>query len=387
LVDVVGFINDKKEEMVQLLKEIVERESPSTNKELTDALGSWLAEQFSRLTKGEVTKIENDQYGHHYRAEWGEGKEQLLLLAHFDTVWPEGTIDSKPFRIEDGKAYGPGVFDMKGGIVQGLFALHALEELGKKLNKKIVFLFTSDEEIGSPTSQELIEKEAAGSDRVFVLEPAMGVEGAIKTSRKGVGIFQLQVEGKPAHSGIDPEKGVSAIGELAHQINYLHGLTDLSLGTTVNVGTIQGGTTSNVIAAHAEAEIDLRVKAQSEFDRMIPLIQNLDPINDQTSLEVTGGINRPPLERTEDVQSMYSAARSLSSEYLNIELPEKETGGGSDGNFAAQLAPTLDGLGAVGDGAHANHEHLIVKEMPVRSALLALLLMHYGEEKGGYEDE
>jgi glutamate carboxypeptidase len=379
LLDVVNFIDGKKEEMVQLLKEIVERESPSTNKELTDALGSWLAQQFTRLTNGNVTKVENDQYGHHYRAEWGEGDDQLLVLAHFDTVWPEGTLESKPFRIEDGKAYGPGVFDMKGGIVQGLFALHALETLGKKVNKKVVFLFTSDEEIGSPSSQELIEKEAAKSERVFVLEPAMGEEGAIKTSRKGVGIFQLQVEGKPAHSGIDPEKGVSAIGELAHQINYLHGLTDFSVGTTVNVGTVKGGTTSNVIAANAEAEIDLRVKTQSEFDRVIPLIQNLDPASEQTNVEVTGGINRPPLERTEDVQSMFSKARSLASEFLDIDLPEKETGGGSDGNFAAQLAPTLDGLGAVGDGAHANHEHLFVKEMPVRSALFALLLMHYGQ--------
>lgn len=380
MIDIVDFIDGKKEEMLGLLKEIVEKESPSERKELTDSLGSWLAEQFNRLTNGEVTKIENEIYGNHYRAEWGSGEEQLLVLAHFDTVWPEGTLESKPFRIEEGKAYGPGVFDMKGGIVQGLYALHALESLGKKINKKVVFLFTSDEEIGSPTSQALIEKEAERSERVFVLEPAMGLEGAIKTSRKGVGIFQLQVEGKPAHSGIDPEKGISAIGELAHQINYLHGLTDFSVGTTVNVGTIKGGTTSNVIAAHAEAEIDLRVKTQDEFDRVIPMIQNLDPAYEQTNVEVTGGINRPPLERSEDVQSMFSEARRLARENLKIDLPERETGGGSDGNFAARLAPTLDGLGAVGDGAHANHEHLVVKEMPVRSALLALLLMHYGKE-------
>ncbi|PFG04514.1 M20 family metallopeptidase [Bacillus sp. es.034] len=377
--EVVQFIKDKEAEMVDLLKQIVEHETPTANKELTDKLGAWIAEQFTRLTGGRTETIVNEQYGNHIRAEWGEGEEQILFLAHFDTVWPEGTIQEKPFRIVDGKAFGPGVFDMKGGIIQGLFAVHALHSLGKKLNKRVVFLFNSDEELGSPTSQELIEKEAARSERVFVLEPAMSTEGALKTSRKGVGIFQLKVDGKPAHSGIDPEKGVSAIGEIASQISYLHSLTDLSIGTTVNVGTVNGGTSSNVIAATAVAEIDLRVKAQEEFERVIPMIENLEPQDERTSLVVTGGINRPPLERTEEVRKMFQNAKSLAEQYLGFELKEKETGGGSDGNFSAQLAPTLDGLGAVGDGAHANHEHLIVKEMPVRSALVALLLLEFGK--------
>jgi glutamate carboxypeptidase len=374
----VNFLQEKQEEMVKLLQEIVEHESPSLEKELTDQLGEWIAEQFARLTGGKTTKIPNEPYGNHIRAEWGEGEEQILVLAHFDTVWPEGTLQDKPFKIVEGKAYGPGVFDMKGGIIQGLYAVHALQSLGKKLNKKVVFLFNSDEEIGSLTSRPLIEAEAAKSARVFVLEPAMSTKGALKTSRKGVGIFQMNVNGRPAHAGIDPDKGVSAIGEAANQISYLHSLTDLSIGTSVNVGTIQGGTTSNVIAANAQAEIDLRVKTQDEFDRVIPLIENLEPYDDRTDLQVTGGINRPPLERTEAIQSMFKKAKELAAEYLDIELQEKETGGGSDGNFSAQLAPTLDGLGAVGDGAHANHEHLVVKEMPVRSALLALLLLEYG---------
>jgi glutamate carboxypeptidase len=378
--EIVQFIRGKEEEMVEMLKAIVEHETPSDHKELTDTLGSWIAEQFTRLTSGKTEIIPNDRYGNHIRAEWGEGEEQLLFLAHFDTVWPEGTIKEKPFRIEDGKAYGPGVFDMKGGIVQGLFAVHALQTLGKKLNKKVVFLFNSDEELGSPTSQTLIEEEAAKSSQVFVLEPAMSTEGALKTSRKGVGIFQMEVKGRPAHAGIDPEKGVSAIGEIANQISYLHSLTDLSIGTTVNVGTVSGGTTSNVIAATAVAEIDLRVKVKDEFDRVIPLIENLEPRDGRTHLSIKGGINRPPLERTKEVQSMFQKAKALAKQYLDIDLKEKETGGGSDGNFSARLAPTLDGLGAVGDGAHANHEHLIVREMTVRSALVALLLMEFGNE-------
>lgn len=377
--DIVQFLKEKESEMTVLLQEIVEHESPSLDKEMNDRLGDWIAEQFIRLTNGKTEKIVNDLYGNHIRAEWGKGEDQLLLSAHFDTVWPKGTLARKPFKIEDGKAFGPGVFDMKGGIIQGLFALHALHSLGKKLNKKIVFLFTSDEEIGSLTSQALIEKEAARSERVFILEPAMSSEGALKTSRKGVGMFHLSITGIPAHSGVDPEKGVSAIGEIAEQIRYLHSLTDLSIGTTVNVGTIQGGTTSNVMAAHAEAEIDLRVKTQEEFDRIIPLITNIKPYNVRAKVEITGGINRPPLERTERVISMFLKAKNLAKEQLGFDLSEKETGGGSDGNFTGPIAPTLDGLGAVGDGAHAEHEHLIVSEMPIRSALVALLLMEYGQ--------
>lgn len=377
--DIIEFLKEKETKMLELLKELVELESPSLDKEMTDHVGTWLAEQFKKLTGGTVEVIHNDQYGNHLRGEWGEGKDQLLLLTHFDTVWPKGTLERKPFRIEDGKAYGPGVFDMKGGIIQGLFAIHSLQQLGKKLNKKVVFLFTSDEEIGSLTSRSLIEQEAAKSERVFVLEPAMSTEGALKTARKGVGMFHLTVTGIPAHSGVDPEKGVSAIGEIAEHIRYLHSLTDLAIGTTVNVGTIQGGTTSNVMAAKAVAEVDLRVKTQDEFDRIIPLITQLTPYNDKAKVEITGGINRPPLERNEGVISMFQKAQKVAKEYLGLELIEKETGGGSDGNFTGPIAPTLDGLGPVGDGAHAEHEHLIIEDMPIRSALVALLLMEYGK--------
>jgi glutamate carboxypeptidase len=303
------------------------------------------------------------------------------MLAHFDTVWRKGELEKMPFRIEDGKAYGPGIFDMKGGLVQGIYALHALKSLKKEIGCKVVFLFTSDEEIGSPTSRELIEEEAKKSKCVLVLEPAMSPNGALKTSRKGVGLFHLKVTGRPSHSGIDHEKGRSAIEELARQIIYLHSLTNYGTGTTVNVGVIKGGTTSNVVAAEAEAEIDLRVRTQAEAERVIPLILGIQPQTDGTTLNITGGINRPPLERTEQVAKMYEIAKNLAKEKLGFELPEAATGGASDGNFTAPLAPTIDGLGAVGDGAHAVHEHVLISEMPVRSTLVALLLETLAELK------
>ncbi|MCG5105378.1 M20 family metallopeptidase [Oceanobacillus alkalisoli] len=368
----------QKEEMYAYLEEIVNKESPSHDKELVDELGSWLAKTYEKLTGGTTTIIPDDVYGNHIRGEWGSGESQILILGHFDTIWPKGTINKRPFKVENGKAVGPGVFDMKGGIIQGLFALKALKELNIPLNKKIVFLFDSDEEIGNPSSRELIEKEAAKSDYVFVLEPGMTEKGSLKTSRKGVGIFNVEATGLPAHAGIDPEKGVSAIHELALQILDIEGLNDFKTGTTFNVGKISGGTGSNVIPEKASAEIDLRAKTQVEFERAIETMLNLKPKLPGSNIKVTGGANRGPLERTEEVISLFKTARHLAKKYILMDLTEKETGGGSDGNLTAPLAPTLDGLGAVGDGAHAHHEYLILSEMPKRSALLAMLLATYG---------
>ncbi|MBA4494322.1 M20 family metallopeptidase [Paenactinomyces guangxiensis] len=376
--EVLQYLQSKQEEMLAVLKRFVELESPSREKALTDRLGVEIAKRFTELTGGSTTVIKNDLYGNHIRGEWGSGEEQILLLAHFDTVWQHGDLEKMPFRITEGKAYGPGIFDMKGGLVQGLYALHALHMLRKQLCCKVVYLFTSDEEIGSPTSRPLIEEEAKKSKYVLVLEPSMSPNGALKTSRKGVGMFHLKVKGQPAHSGIDHDKGRSAIEELARQISYLHSLTDYSTGTTVNVGVIRGGTTSNVVAAEAEAEIDLRITTQAEAERLMPVILGLQPQTEGTGLTVTGELNRPPLERTEQVAAMYQLAKKLAKEELNFDLPEAATGGASDGNFTAPLAPTIDGLGAVGDGAHAVHEHLVVSEMPVRSALVALLLASLG---------
>lgn len=380
---ILNFLSDKQEEMVNVLKTVVEHESPSRNKPLTDRLALVLKGLFEQYTGGTAEIIENITYGNHVRGEVGSGDKQILMLAHFDTVWPEGETGKRPFTVKDGKAFGPGVFDMKCGLVQGLFSLHALMEHNELPGYKIVYLFTADEEIGSPTSRRLIEAEAQKSEYVFVLEPAMSTEGAIKTSRKGVGIFELKVTGRSAHAGIDPEKGKSAIGELAKHIVDLHNLTDFSVGTTVNVGTVKGGTNSNVIAERAVAEIDLRVVTQAEADRVVPLIQNVKPYSDGVEVVVEGGMNRPPLERTEQVVSLFHKAKHIASHDLGFELTERSTGGGSDGNFTAPFAPTLDGVGAVGDGAHAKHEYVYLSEMPKRSTLLALLLKKLGTEMKG----
>lgn len=369
----------QKEEMYAYLEKIVTKESPSHDKELVDALGKWLAGTFEQLTGGTTTTIPDNTYGNHIRGEWGSGENQILILGHFDTVWPEGTLKSMPFKMENGKAAGPGTFDMKGGIIQGLFALKALQELKVPMNKKVVFFFDSDEEIGNPSSRELIEKEAEKSDVVFVLEPGMSEKGSLKTSRKGVGIFNVEATGVPAHAGIDPDKGVSAIHELALQTLDIEGMNDFNTGTTFNVGKVSGGTGSNVIPEKASAEVDLRAKTQEAFDKAIETMLALKPKLNGAALHVTGGANRAPLERTDEVVSLFRTAKHLAEAHIGMELTEKETGGGSDGNLTAPLAPTLDGLGAAGDGAHAKHEHLILSEMPKRSALLAMLLATYGK--------
>lgn len=381
--EILSYLLEQKEEMLETLKSVVEHESPSLDKQLNDKMGRHIAKIFEELTGGTTQVISNEQYGDHIRAEWGEGKEQILLLAHFDTVWREGDLEKMPFRIEGDKAYGPGIFDMKGGLVQGIYAIRALTGLGKKLGTRVVFLFTSDEEIGSPTSRRIIEEEAKKSKYVLVLEPSMGPNAALKTSRKGVGIFRLTAKGRPSHAGLDHQKGKSAIEELARQISYFHSLTNYETGTTVNVGVISGGTTSNVVAAHAEADIDLRVTSQAEAERVIPLIMGITPLTEGTTVSITGGMNRPPMERTEPVASMYELARGIAKEKLNFDLFEASTGGASDGNFTAPLASTIDGLGAVGNGAHATHEHLLISQMPVRSALVAHLIEKLDELIGG----
>jgi glutamate carboxypeptidase len=372
------YLEKQKEQMYQYLKEIVMKESPSHDKKLLDNLGNWLSKIFEKLTGGTTSKIPDDTYGNHIRGEWGSGESQILILGHFDTVWPKGTIHTMPFKVENGKAYGPGVFDMKGGIIQGLFALKALKELDIPLNKKVVFFFDSDEEIGNPSSREFIEKEAEKSEYVFVLEPGISEKGSLKTSRKGVGIFNVEATGVPAHAGIDPDKGVSAIHELALQTLDIEAMNDFHTGTTFNVGKISGGTGSNVIPEKASAEVDLRAKTQEELDKAVKSMLDLKPKLNGAQLNLTGGTNRAPLERTEEVVSLFKTAKHLAETYIGMELTEQETGGGSDGNLTAPFAPTLDGLGASGDGAHANHEYLMLSDMPKRSALLAMLLVTYG---------
>ncbi|MEH7385998.1 M20 family metallopeptidase [Bacillus sp. JJ1521] len=378
---VVAFLKEKESEMVEVLKSLVELESPSHDKEAVDQVGEQVQLLYKKYVGGRVQRFDNEHFGDHFRCELGEGDEQILILAHMDTVWPKGTLENLPFHIDGDELYGPGSFDMKGGIVQGLFALNALKTLQVPLKTKVVMLFTSDEEIGSDSSRALIEVEAKKSKYVLVLESAAASKkGKLKTSRKGVGMFTIKVTGLAAHSGIEPEKGISAIEELARQTLYLHGLTDFEKGTTLNIGLVKGGSASNVVAAEAEAELDLRVENNAEFERVIPLIQGLTPSKEGLTIEVTGGINRPVMEKTPEITKMFETAKELAKEYLDFNLEEQASGGGSDGSFASQFAPTLDGLGPVGDGAHASNEHLLISQMPVRSALVALLIEKLANE-------
>ena len=371
--EMLKYLQDKREEIIATLGRVVEMESPSTDKEAVDRLASYLAREFAAVG-GDVEVVRQERYGDHLRISWGQGEDQILVLCHMDTVWPVGEIERRPFRIEGDKAYGPGVFDMKGGLVQTLFALKALRELGRVPKHRVVVLCNSDEEIGSPSSRPLIEAEARRSKYVLVAEPAVPPDGALKTWRKGVGFFRLEIEGKSSHAGADPEKGVSAVEELAHQVLYLHGLTDYEKGSTVNVGVVAGGTRSNVVAARAEAEIDLRVMNEAEARRLTEAILNLKPVLTGTTLRVTGGMNRPPMERAARNVALYERAAELGRE-LGLTLKEAGSGGGSDGNFTAALGiPTLDGVGAVGDGSHAVHEHVIVDTLVPRTALMARLM-------------
>ncbi|WP_051189151.1 M20 family metallopeptidase [Halalkalibacillus halophilus] len=379
MIDIVDYLKHSEKDMLQFLEEIVRMESPSQEPQLTAQLADYLTICFEKMTNGKTSRIHSEEYTDHIRAEWGEGENQLLILTHLDTVWPQGTLETMPFEVKDGKAYGPGSFDMKAGIVQAIYAIQALETNGVELDCKIVLLITSDEELGSPTSKDFIIEEAKKSEAVFVLEPSQGENGALKTARKGVGTYDISIKGISSHAGIEPEKGASAIEELAEKITYLSNLTDLDKGTSVNVGIIDGGSSKNVIAEEAHAVVDVRVQTQEEMDRIAPLIEELKPVDEEVEIQVEGEIYRPPLERTDEIEVLFEKARDLAKTYLDLDLEEESTGGGSDANFTASIAATLDGLGAVGDGAHANHEHVIISQMPRRSALLAMLLCEYGK--------
>ncbi len=360
-------------EMVQALETLVNTDSPSTDKECMDAF----AELVARLWKSVGAKVDilpQEGYGNHVRVEWGSGNETLLILCHMDTVWDKGETKNRPFRIEDGKAFGPGVYDMKAGIVEALFAVKTLADLGISPDKKIVVLHNSDEEIGSLSSRRIIEEEAKRSSAVLVLEPsARG--GALKTWRKGVGDFTFTIKGRAAHAGADYEKGISAIKEAAHQILRLHGMTDLEEGTTVNVGVVKGGTRPNVVAETAVLEVDLRVKTMRAAELVVPEILNTKPYDPSTKIYVEGGLNRPPMERTEGNLRLFCLAQDIGKK-MGISLEESGTGGGSDGNFTSALGiPTLDGLGAVGDDAHAITEYAVLSSLPERAAIVAGLMI------------
>ena len=353
-------------------------ESPTHDKAAVDRCGADLARRLADLG-GAVEILRRETSGDHLRATFGDGARQLLLLGHFDTVWPVGQIERMPVGEKDGCLYGPGVFDMKAGIAIAMMAVQALDVTGRRpADTRLVMLWTADEERGSVSSREAVELEARRSDAVLVLEPSLP-GGALKTTRRGCGEFRLTVRGVAAHAGIEPEKGASAIQELAAQIIALGTYQDLDRGVSINVGVIEGGTAGNVVAAEARATVDVRVSTADDARRLQEAIGALRPTRAGTTLEFAGGFSRPPLERSKAVARLYGLAREVAAE-MGRDLEEGGSGGGSDGNLTAALGvPTLDGLGAVGDGAHALHEHIELAHLPWRAALLAGVIARLGE--------
>jgi glutamate carboxypeptidase len=366
----VSFAESHCEWLMNTIEALVRLESPSTDKAAVDACGAELAR---RLTDcgAQVERLANAARGDHIRARFAGDGEQVTVLGHFDTVWPVGQLQRMPYHEADGRLYGPGVFDMKAGIAVAMLAARAVREQTSR--PSIVMLWTTDEEIGSGTSRQLVEEEARRSKAVLVLEPSLP-GGAVKTQRKGCGDFELIVEGRAAHAGLDPGKGANAIHELAHQIVSIQKLQNLERGVSVNVNIVEGGTRTNVIADRARAVIDVRVPSKDDASRIEIELSRLAPAVSGTKVRVDGGFGRPPLERTPQVAALYAIARRVSSE-LGQPLGEGGAGGGSDGNFTAALGvPTLDGLGPQGDGAHALHEHVLVRDLTWRAAFVAGLL-------------
>lgn len=360
--------------MVDMLAKWVNHDSPTHQKAAVDALGKMTVDAFVDAGATLAATHRQPEMGDHYTLTYGQGNQQILILCHLDTVWPLGEAQKRPFTIENGHGKGPGVHDMKGGTLIGLFAFKAIQQLQLEPRYKLVFLLTSDEEIGSPTSRSLIEAEGKKSRCCLVLEGAHN-RSVLTTSRKGVGRFLLEVTGISAHAGVEPQNGVSAIEELARQIQILHRLNDFERGVSVNVGVISGGERPNVIASHAQAEIDLRVATQADGQFLSQQILGLQPQLSGAQLRVTGEITRGPFEETPQGLALFEQARVIARD-LGFTVEKFSSGGGSDGNLVAALGvPTLDGLGSLGGGAHALTEYTVLEALPLRAALLAELIM------------
>jgi len=372
-----AFLRPQLPKMLDVLRAFTLAESPSTEKAPADRCAELIAAEW-RKRDVRVELLPQKVRGNHIRIECiptatTKSSGQLLVLGHYDTVYATGTLSKMPFRASGPKVFGPGVFDMKAGIVQALFALDALLATRASVHKQIVFLWTSDEEIGSESSRKLLESEAARSDAVFVLEPSLGPKGLLKTARKGVGEAQLIVQGKASHAGLAPEKGINAVHELSLQIARILKWNDLRRGISVNADVVHGGTRVNVIAENAHAALDLRALRISDMHAIERKLKALRPLLHGAKLEVNGGFTRAPLERKISAE-LFARAKKLASQ-MGIAIGEGTAGGASDGNFTAALGiPTLDGLGAVGDGAHSRHEHILANTMLERAALLAALL-------------
>ncbi len=373
-----AYLAARQAETLALTRALVELESPSGDLAGSRAVVTLLADAARDLPG--VTSVERlpvEKYGEHLRiqfyADAPPDTSTTLLLGHTDTVHARGSLAARPWRETEGRVYGPGIFDMKANCALALEALRACAATGLTPQRPVVLLLTCDEEEGSYTGRALVEAEARRAAHVLVLEPS-APGGRVKTARKGTGMYTLTVKGRAAHAGLEPDKGASAILELARQIERLHALSDARTGTTVNVGVVNGGTRSNVVAAEARAEVDVRFATSAEAQRIDEAIKHLRRFDERTSISIGGGINRPPLERTERVAQLYEHARQLAA-VCDYELGETQVGGASDGNFAAAAgAAVLDGLGVAGDGAHADHEHIIAADLVPRGTLLAALI-------------
>jgi len=367
-----AYARAKQKNIIALIEQLVKCESPSDNRDALDRFVSLMEDVVAPMAKIRI-------YPHgHMSAEFSlpgaKKRGQILALGHSDTVWPMGTLRTMPFRQEKGRLWGPGVLDMKSGLAFFVFAMRALRELEIPVSKKVVLQINSDEEVGSETSRKLTEEAAKKSDCVLVLEPGTGLEGKLKTARKGVGAYRVDVRGKASHAGVDFGAGASAILELGRQIERIAGFTDLKRGVTVNPGVISGGTRSNVVAAEAQVEVDMRVARLKDAPGLDRKFRSLRPFDKRCSIEVTGGMNRPPMERSRGIEELFARAKRLGRE-IGVEVEESSTGGGSDGNFTAALGvPTLDGLGGVGEGAHAANESILIDRIADRTALLAKLV-------------
>ncbi len=369
--------SEKEPEMLDVIGDLVSRETPTEDKPRLDAFAEYYADRL-RQAGADVEIVPCAERGNHVRAYFGHDQfdgtvKPALVLCHYDTVWPVGSLETHPFRIEDGKAYGPGIFDMQTSLVMIEFAFHAIRDLGRELVRPITLLATSDEEVGSFASRTLIEEEGRQAEYVFVLEsPLPG--GVLKTARKGGGHFELTITGRAAHAGVEPEKGISAITEMAHQILAIQDLADPEKGTTVSVGVMRGGSAHNVIPANAWAEIDLRAWSLEEVERVTAALRALTPVIPGARVDVSGSPNRPPLERSATAE-LFARVKEVGTR-LGLDLTEGSTGGGSDGSWTGALGiPTLDGMGTPGLGAHADHEHIEVDKLAASTALLTASLL------------
>lgn len=370
-----SFALENTDVIISDIQRLVEIESPSGFNGGIEAVCRAIAEMCAAYS---TNTINPSPVGDHLMIDFHLGEAasagRILVLAHSDTVWPVGTLAHMPFYRTAERLYGPGVLDMKGGIVLCLWAVQLLHRLGKALRSCVSLLVVSDEETGSSHSRALIESEAKNSKVVLVLEPGTGLTGKLKTARKGVGRYTLKVRGVAAHAGVDFPRGASAVVELARQIEQVASFTDVDRGITVNPGVISGGSVSNVVAAEARCEIDVRTWTRADADTVDRKLRSLQAIDRRCSLEIAGGLNRPPMERTPAIADLFTRAAAFAAE-LDLTVEESSTGGGSDGNFTAALGiSTLDGLGAVGEGAHAPGESILIEPIPARVALLAALL-------------